>query len=197
MTESQVRALFKQIADDEAGPSRVDIPLALRRGRARLRWRRACVAGGSVLAAAAVAALAVAVGPVRPGPGPVAAGPAAPRQFNPLVPYVSFGWLPAGESLNQGGIRPTESYMAAGHLGPEWALDVYARGQCHLTGSASGLNCPLSTLHIRRRAPDVAGHRAFWTGPGPGIAWQYARGGWAAMTIPAPNLSAVLHSKED
>jgi hypothetical protein len=85
--------------------------------------------------------------------------------------------------------------MAAGHLGPDWTLDVYARGQCHLTGSASGLNCPgSSTLPIRQRAPDVAGHRAFWYSPG--LVWQYARGGWAVLGIPAPNLSAVLHSKE-
>jgi len=195
MIESKVRALFAEIADGEPVPSRVDIPLARRRGRARLRWRRACVAGGSVLAATAVAVLAVGVGPVRFGPGPVAAGPAAPRQFSPLVPYVSFGWLPAGESLDQGGIRPTESYLAAGLNGPDWTLDVYARGQCHLTGSASGLHCPgSSTLPIRQRAPDVAGHRAFWFSPG--IAWQYARGGWALLGIPAANLSAVLHSKQ-
>jgi hypothetical protein len=56
---------------------------------------------------------------------------------------------------------------------------------------------PGSKLRISQHAPDVAGHRAFWTGPGPGVAWQYARGGWALMTIPAANLSAVLHSKED
>ena len=195
MIESQVGALFAEIAAAEPAGSRVDVQLARRRGRARLRWRRACVAGTSVLAVAAVAALAVGVGPVRPGPGPVTAGPAAPRQFNPLVPYISFGWLPAGESLNQGGIRPTASYMAAGHLGPDWTLGVYARGQCHLTGSASGLSCPgSSTLPIRQRAPDVAGHRAFWFSPG--LVWQYARGGWAVLGIPAPNLSAVLHSKE-
>jgi hypothetical protein len=83
--ESQVRALFAEIAAAEPAGSRMDVQLARRRGRARLRWRRACVAGTSVLAVAAVAALAVGVGPVRPGPGPVTAGPAAPRQFNPLV----------------------------------------------------------------------------------------------------------------
>ena len=75
MIESQIRALFAQIADGEPVPSRVDVELARRRGRARLRWRRACVAGGSVVAAAAVAALAVGVGPVRPGPGPRPPGP--------------------------------------------------------------------------------------------------------------------------
>jgi hypothetical protein len=40
----------------------------------------------------------------------------------------------------------------------------------------------------------VAGHRAFWGSPF--LVWQYARGGWARMSLPAPNLSAVLHSKQ-
>jgi hypothetical protein len=192
VTESQVRALFDQIAEGEASPSRVDTQLAVRRGRARLRWRRACLAGTPVVAAATVAvvALAVAASPVRPAGG----GPAAPRQFNPLVASVTFGWLPAGQSLLAGGITRTESYMDAGKTGPDWSLDVYTRGQCQLTGSASGLNCPGSKLGLSGRAPDVAGHRAFWTGPG--IAWQYSRGGWAWLSIPAPNLSAVLHSKD-
>src|SRR6478672_1175194 len=123
MIESQLRTLFAEIAGGEPASPRVNIELARRRGRARLRWRRACVAGGSVLAAAAVAALAVGVGPARPGPGPAAAAPAAPRQFSPLVPYASFGWLPAGESLIEGGLRPTESYMDAGPSSdPEWTL---------------------------------------------------------------------------
>src|SRR6266699_2638478 len=198
MTESQVRALFNQIADGEAGPSRVDTQLAFRRGRARLRWRRICLAGAPVVAAATVAivALAVAASPVRPGCPAAAAGdgPAAPRQFNPLVANVSFGWLPAGESLLSGGITRTESYMDAGPIGPDWSLDVYARGQCHLTGSATGLNCPQSKLQFSQRAPDVAGHRAFWTGAG--IAWQYARGGWAWLSIPVPNFSALRHDKD-
>jgi len=51
-------------------------------------------------------------GTVRPaGPAHL---PAAPRQFNPLIPNVSFGWLPAGESLGQGGVRRTDVYLAAG-----------------------------------------------------------------------------------
>ena len=205
MIESQIRGLFAEIADGEPAGSRVDTQLAHRQGRAHLRWRWACVAGGSVLAAAAVVALVVAGAPARPGPGP-AAGPAAPRQFNPLVPSVSFGWLPTGESFISGGVTPAESYMVAGRTSPEWSLGVYARGQCHLTGSASGLNCRGLKLRITRHAPDVAGHRAFWTAfwiggaPSlawvPSIAWQYARGGWAQLIIPAPNLRAVLHNKD-
>ena len=63
------------------------------------------------------------------------------------------------------------------------------------TSPVSVLNCPGAKLPISQRAPDVAGHRAFWAGID--LVWQYARGGWARLSIPAPNLSAVLHSKED
>jgi hypothetical protein len=193
MIESQVRALFAEIADGEPVPSRVDIPLARRRGRARLRWRRACVAGGSVLAAAAVAALAVGVGSVRPGSGPPAARPAALRQFNPLVPYLSFGWLPAGNSLVAGGARPKVSYLTAGRtktLGPStWGLSVYAAGQCHVTSPARELKCSTQdleglTARITGPAPAVRGHRAFWAGSF--LVWQYARGGWAWLSLPYP-----------
>ncbi len=70
MIESQVRALFTGIANGEPGASRVDTQLARRRGRARLRWRRAGLASAPLVAAAAVAAVALAVGaaaPPRPG----------------------------------------------------------------------------------------------------------------------------------
>jgi hypothetical protein len=38
--------------------------------------------------------------------------PAAPRQFNPLIQNVSFGWLPAGQSLYAGGCLRTEVHLA-------------------------------------------------------------------------------------
>ena len=116
MTEPQIRALFAEEADGELAPSQVD-QIARRRGRARLRWRRAGMAGTSALAAGAVAALVVGVVgavPARPGSHPSAAGPAAPRQFNPLITNVSFGFLPAGESIQQGGVEPTEAFVNAG-----------------------------------------------------------------------------------
>jgi hypothetical protein len=201
VNEPQVRALFNQIADGEATPSRVDTQLALRRGRARLRWRRACVASVPVLAAAAVAvvALAVAAGPGRPGVGPAAAGPAAPRQFNPLIPYVSFGWLPAGQSLDQGGAWRGAVYMDAESASslPGWGLTVYARGQCHLTSAGRGLKCagetPLenATTRFSQPAPAIDGHDAFWAGTN--LVWKYARGGWAWMNIAVPDFSALRH----
>jgi hypothetical protein len=198
MIESQIRALFAEIAGREPAPSRVDIQLARRRGRARLRWRRACVAGTSVLAAAAVVALAVGVGPVRLGSGPAPAGPAAPRQFNPLVPYLSFGWLPAGIRLVAGDTRPEVVALVAGrklYALSNWGLSVYAAGQCHLTGPAGELKCSTPALggltaRITGRAPAVRGHRAFWAGPY--LVWQYARGGWAGLMLPTANASPKL-----
>src|SRR6516164_1342246 len=116
MIEDQVRALFTSIADGEPVPSRVNTGLALRRGRARLRWRRAGLAGAPVLAAAAVAAVALAVGaaPFRPGPGPAIVAPsAAPRQFNPLAPYAAFGWLPSGNPVLIGGSSQSLAFQVA------------------------------------------------------------------------------------
>lgn len=194
MTESQVRTLFNQIAEVETGPSRVDTQLLLRRGRARLRWRRMCLAGAPVLAAVTTAAviLATAAGPFRAGPGPEAGGgPAAPRQFNPVTPYVSFGWLPAGESLYSGENQPTQVFLAAGPGGglPQWHLSVYARGQCHFTPPPRALQCPYpgsdaasARFKITGSATAVVGHRAFWANAG--LVWQYARDGWATLTWP-------------
>ena len=82
------------------------IPPARRRARRLTRWRRAGTAGISVLAVAAVAVLTVGTGPARPAAAPAPAGPAALRHFNPLVPYISFGWLPAGQKLVAGDNAP-------------------------------------------------------------------------------------------
>jgi hypothetical protein len=190
-----------------------------RRQPAGGRWRQpAWAAPAAGAAVALVIGLAVSVSNGLFGTQR-AAGPAhlptAPRQFNPLIPNVSFGWLPAGQSLIQGGVRRTEVYLAAGRPPNDdnWDLDVYARGQCHLTGrafvqfpngppraipriprSARGLKCSTQALlPFSGRAPAVRGHSAFWAGPGPNLVWQYARGGWAELQIPLPDLSALRH----
>jgi hypothetical protein len=168
-------------------------PPRRRRQPAGGRWRRPGWAApvAAAIAVLLVIGLAVSVsnrlfGTQQPaGPAHL---PPAPRQFNPLIPNVSFGWLPAGESLGQGGVRRTDVYLAAGRppglLG--WGLSVYARGRCHLTGSPRGVKCStqgqsgVSALRFSERAPAVSGHRAFWAGNG--LVWQYARGGWAALT---------------
>jgi len=193
---------------DQEAPAAADLLRALRaaspppgRGRARRS-----LADWYLPLAAAAAVAAVIAGSVWAGgllgshrQASPARLPAAPRQFNPLIPNVSFGWLPAGDSLIQGGVRRTDVYLNAGRplglLG--WGLDVYARARCHLTGPATGLTCStrdvggVSTWRFSDRAPAVGGHRAFWAGPN--LVWQYARGGWAALNIPVPNFSALRH----
>ena len=214
MIEAQVRALFAEIAGGEPGASQVDTQLAHRRGRSRLRWRRASVAGAPLVAAAAVVAVALAVGaaaPPRPNPGPSLTGPGAPRQFSPLTPYVSFGWLPPGLSLVAGGTSRHLMWLTGARKfnSPlEWSLGVNAAGQCHLTGRAAAgrqalapsasagpagtgleLRCRAPqgiTALVTGRAPAVKGHQAFWAGPstGPYLIWQYARNGWAELSLP-------------
>jgi hypothetical protein len=201
MIESQIRELFTGIASDEPEISRVDAVLARRRGRARLRWRRVAAAGTPLLAAATAAAIAVTVGlvPAHPRPGMAATGkgPAAPRQFDPLVPYLSFGWLPAGQSLVMGGMRRTVVSAEAGrkpYSAHGWDLSVYAAGQCHFTPAAKTLKCGAAPSvpgsNIVGPAPAVHGHRAWWAGPArnwwadASLAWQYARNGWAWLYFP-------------
>jgi hypothetical protein len=153
-----------------------------------------------VLAAGTVVAVVVTVGlapaHTRPGTAATGNGPAAPRQFNPLVPYISFGWLPAGKSLVMGGVRRTVVSIEAGskpYSAHGWDLNVYAAGQCHFTPAAKTLKCgtaPAEGPNIVGRAPAVRGHRAWWAGPSrnwwasAGLVWQYARNGWAWLFLP-------------
>jgi hypothetical protein len=173
-------------------------PLVTPRRRRRPAWAAPVAAAAAVTL---VIGLAVSVsnglfGTQRPaGPAHL---PAAPRQFNPLIQNVSFGWLPAGQSLYAGGFLRTEVYLAAGspHSLPGWFLNVYARGRCHLAGSPRGLTCSSPaggdggmTARFSERAPAVGGHRAFWAGTR--LVWQYARGGWAGLATP---LSQIQHA---
>ena len=225
MVESQVRALFSAIASSEPGASQVDTQLAHRRGRARLRWRRAGVAGAPVAAAVAVAAVVLAVGaaaPHRPT-GPANTGPSAPRQFNVLAPYLSFGWLPPGIALVEGGTGRQLVWLTAAHkLGPgldwspvtDWSVNVDAAGKCHFATAPPStrastapqppsippgtkeLKCSTPAqkgypIPITGRAPAVSGHHAFWGGYYAlrsesirYLVWQYARNGWAEITLP-------------
>jgi len=193
MIEQQIRDLFAETAGREPPTrSQVDLHLARRQGRTRLRWRRAIVAGGSLLAGAAVTALLVAWVPGRtgPGPGPANPGPPAPSEFSALITNLSFGWLPPGMSIDQGGVVPTEAFQdvrsSSGSGG--WGVYVFSRGRCHVTRSARRLACPpdppggTNSVVLTGAAPSVAGHRAFWSARE--LVWEYAPGGWAQLMGP-------------
>jgi len=199
MIENQIRELFAGLAGARRETTRVDAERARRRGRARLRWRRAAVTGTPLLAVATAVTIAVTLGfapaYLHQDTTATGTGPAAPRQFDPLVPYLSFGWLPAGNSLLRGGVSRTSAFMFAGRTATSpnvWDLGIYAAGRCHLTSGAKKLTCGSAgpTIDITRPAPAVHGHRAWWTNSSnmwwadAGLVWQYARNGWAWLILP-------------
>lgn len=203
MDEAWARTLLGLAADTVEPPAAgVDIQLARSRGRRKLRWRRAGLAGvpaAAVLAAVAgVTATAVPSGtggnaPVRPAaistPGQVT----PPRQFSPLIPYADFGWLPDGESLDGGQITPVVTYLTAGPANG-WALTLHVAGRCE-PGVAKvlrqlglhrrpALSCTGWAAGVASVAPPVAGHMAFWLAGRGSLAWQYAPGCWAVLAGP-------------
>jgi len=206
--EARLRELFEQVDGSDQPPANVSIGTAASRGRSLLRWRRTRLAGAPVLTAAAVIAVALtgvlptgkAAAPAHRHPAASKGTPvaAAPQRFNPLVPYASLGWLPAGESVSSGATGRIGMFLNAysgGHM--RWQLWVYARGQCVLTTqqvpSGSGtrrshpvpyLNCynggeAWTGIALTGSAPAVNGRRAFWASGS--VIWEYARGGWAEL----------------
>ncbi len=219
MFESKIRDVFEAIADGEQPPANVSIAAASQRGRSLLRRRRAWLAGAPVLAASVVMAVALAsTVPIgrpdssgdkrasRPA-APTVAAP-APDRLNPLVPYASFGWLPAGEALVSGGGDHASEFLniyAGRHF--KWQLTVDAARACRLIDTASEFECTQSDgdtqNYLAGRAPAVNGHRAFWLSPPPqanagqqdqALVWQYASNGWAELgnATGAHQSSAIL-----
>jgi hypothetical protein len=204
MDETRVRGLLELAAAGQELPSRVDVELARSRGRRKLRWRRASLAGASAAAVVAVIVAATVVpGSGGAGPGRGKAPEAhtqviAPRQFSLSSPYAAFGWLPPGDSLDAGTLTPSNVYLTAGP-GSSWALTVYTAGFCNLTSaqvlhrlgqnqhpqlvcsdSSSGTVYPVT----RVAAAQVDGHTAFWTAKHGYLVWQYAHHAWASLAPP-------------
>jgi hypothetical protein len=206
MDEPGTRALLERVASTEPPPSQVNVAAARSRGRRKLRWRRACLSTSTLAVAVAVALISSGVVPVSLGSGPSGepsgdhSGPAAAglsnavpgrSHFSVLVPYASFGWLPAGFSVSAGNsmANPAESTtlsvsLSAGDAadGRLLTLTVNAAGSCRLAGPHE-LTCGDgggSSGDLSSSAPAVGGTLAFWT-PGGGLAWEYARGGWAQL----------------
>lgn len=202
MDEARARALLELAAATAPPAARVDIQLARSNGRRKLRWRRVGQAGAPALAVLAIIAVVTATAAPSGTDGHAAERPATtsahgrvapPRQFNPLIPYAAFGWLPHGESLNGGQIWPTYTYLTAGPSN-RWALTVHAVGQCG-PGVAEvlrqlghhrqpTLGCPNFMAPVTSTAPPVDGHSAFWIARRAYLAWQYAPDSWAFLAGP-------------
>jgi hypothetical protein len=125
MDESAVRELLHLAAQDEgAPPCEVSVRLARRQGGQQRRLLHVYLPGAAPVAAAVAVALVLTLSAsLRGGSAggsehdrskPAAPAPiVAPRSFNPLVPYASFGWLPAGFSDTGAASASDESTAAS------------------------------------------------------------------------------------
>ncbi len=203
MLESDLRELFERQAATELPPAPISIPAARRSGRTRLLRRRLVGFGSPVLAAATVVAVllagAFAVGPRQPAQTP--GGPAAPKLFNPLVPYAATTWYPYRPDLEGSSDWHTALLLRASSRSPAESTEVvlYPAGWCTL--KSASLSCGSTAagtrvaMSVTGRAPGVQGQAAYWTRYNGGnltpmqprasgnrmVAFQYARGGWAVV----------------
>ena len=204
LDEHSVRTLLHEAARTPEPPSAVDVDAARRRGGRQLRARRAALPVLAVVALAA--ALTVPGGLLSRHPERTVASPAvdAPWQFNPLVPYASFGWLPPGYSQNNAdidvnqGVSSATDFVSREAVAPAAGrllyLQVNARDMCAIStaadlqanvrahGSVQAL-CIDAAFTVTGTAPNINGQPAFWTDHGSGVAWEYAPDAWAELSL--------------
>lgn len=213
MDEDGLRALLDRVSEDELPPVRVNIDLAARTGRRKLRWRHRYLPGAAPLAAAAAVALIVGLLSAtgaglhrNADSGWGAAWRSVPSEFSVFEPYASFGWLPAGFSTaglsNQESLNPTQLQLSASDGKRTLSLVIYAAGQCNLGGPGplrSGLSCNgpstawFGTFATKGRAADVNGGQAYWDGDRTGLVWEYGKDAWAFVT-PEPQRCPILRT---
>jgi hypothetical protein len=189
--ERDLTELFDQQAGEEPPPVSASIAEAVRTGRKHGRRRRLVAVGTPLLAAVVVLAIATSAALSRPAPAPpVNRGKPwhslhlAPPEFNPLMPYVSFGWLPdhaRATAVTDG--RSVEFLSAVGPHQASWQLSVFVRGDCSLRKSQ--LACrdltPLQDPTAAQVAPDIDGVAAYWDFPY--LVFEYAGNGWAILWL--------------
>lgn len=219
MDESSLRAMLHDIANAPEPAPRIDIARARRRGLRNLWARRA---GVSVTALAVVAGAIMihravtSVNPERTGLSAAASGTSQPKanskqapaerttpkaaQFDPLVPYAAFGWLPPGYSedimpsaIHGGFVSTTDSLTltaAQSATGDFIQLTVLPEGNCtvspigkYLRATTSGgqARCSAASGQMSAMAPDVNGRPAYWAQGGFDLVWEYAPDSWAML----------------
>jgi hypothetical protein len=200
MLETEIRQVFSRQAEQPPPPARISLPAARQAARTRRAWRRAGVLGAPLLAAAAVISIAVASvipgGGIGLGQGPVAS-PVAPQYFNPLRPYASFGWLPAGLRLAGEGTSQMALEMSTVETSKaEVNLIAYAASGCHLQHGVltclAGQGALPTTLRLLRQVGSVDGHPAYLTNQHGILSLPpYSSASPKTMTSPPPSSSAA------
>ncbi len=202
MDENGLRALLDQVSDDELPPVRVNIELATRKGRRKVRWRHRYLPSAAPLAAAAAVALIVGLLSAtgadlhrNNASSPGAALPTVTDQFSVLESDASFGWLPAGFSAsglsNQESLNPGQLTLNASDGKRALIVVLFAAGQCELRRErflGSGLSCNGPStgwsgfFTVKGPAADVNGSPAYWGTDRTWLFWEYGQDAWAFVT---------------
>jgi hypothetical protein len=191
MDEAAMRALLMDVADDDLPASTIDVTKAMA-GGARRRLRRIYLPVLAPIAAAAAVALILVGVPLTVG-GNLPSVPAV-REFNPMIPYALFGWLPPGSSTQQiqQGLRAESLSATHAASGLDQVLiTLYAAGMCRVTKASSTamLACrPAgvgtmtnrgSVQPVGRQVGAVRGRPAYLSSQV--LVWQYAQHSWAVF----------------
>ena len=182
------------LADGPAPPGTVDIALAVRTGRRRMRRRRAVFVGG-------VCSLALVVGlgaASLPGGGPHGGGsravvvPQAPATGkDPLVVHATFGWLPSSiKGVGYGAgyeypLGPAATAMGSQENAERIMLSLYPAGVTPPIGKAAD-----GGTQYRVDTQPIQGGSAYWltedrddptSGGDSYLRWQTPSGRWAEI----------------
>jgi hypothetical protein len=164
--ERDGRRLLAPLRDDAPGPSTVDLERAVRTGARRVRARQVVVAAAAaVLTGLAGVAVPAVIGHHR------AVEPARPAEFSVLRQQFAVGsaggFTPV--SYETGRTRQRVELGPASGEGPDRAtVTMYPRGARRQPAAEP--------------APDVNGHKAFWTTANE-IAWEWSAGAWGFASI--------------
>ncbi|GIG62584.1 hypothetical protein Lfu02_69560 [Longispora fulva] len=195
------RELFEQALQD-APASGVDFDRAISEGRRTRRVRRLVTSGAAGLGVLVVLAAGVlasrgdsrALPPATPpstvpsATATVAPSAVLPEEFDPLISYVDFGWLPPGTTEDRS-VNARRSWVAV-QAGP-FGLGLYTKG----------MNAP--TPADTTPGPTVRGVPSRWldtSARGQGgmfaLRWEYAPGGWASASASASELAPHMTAEE-
>jgi len=212
MDEADVRTMLRGLADTVDGSARIDLPLAAQQGRRSRHWRQMRMSS-SALAIGAAAGIVAAVfafpGARTTVQAPETSAPAvAPAEFDALVPYASFGWLPAGYSAPElpQDTSSIQSVSLSATKGSSIVMaEIWAAGACTDGGTSAqpeltwrdgaGGSVTDQGTAVSVRAPDVHGRPAYWESDGGSPAElrvEYAPDAWLTVSGSTVSRSAIM-----
>ena len=216
MNEVELSELLRQATADQPPSRMVDLPRAREDGGRKLRRRRATTSVGSGLAVVAVLATAVVVvsttgnAPLRVGasadPSATAGStsapaPVAPTRFDPLRLRFAAGWLPEGMSNMMKLSHVSSQMLSVEKPGPSpqhgsddrsvnivgYAAGVAPSRMGLFNVSGAEIDDPITAmLPPGGEGPTINGFASVWYAAGRTLAWQWAPGAWATVSVYLP-----------